>query len=198
MKGLFLDKGLASIYGPSGSGKSFLALDLMATIVRGTNFYGSKTNPCPVVYVALEGTGGIANRIQAYETYHNIKLPNRFRIVTDMLSLFDSEAKIFAAAVKEAGLDVGVIVIDTLAQSAPGSDENSSADMGRIIQTHSYFNEKLTGLWYLSTTPARTPAEGRAGTLVCLLRWMLLSRLSALQAVVSGSVIRLKTVRMEW
>jgi hypothetical protein len=58
VKGLFPDKGLASIYGPSGSGKSFLALDLMAAIVLGTSFYGGKTNTCPVVYVALEGTGG--------------------------------------------------------------------------------------------------------------------------------------------
>ena len=47
VKGLFPDKGLASIYGPSGSGKSFLALDLMAAIVLGTSFYGSKTNHLP-------------------------------------------------------------------------------------------------------------------------------------------------------
>jgi hypothetical protein len=163
VKGLFPDKGLASIYGPSGSGKSFLALDLMATIVRGTSFYGSKTNPCPVVYVALEGTGGIANRIQAYETYHNITFPRTFRVVTNMLSLFNSEAKIFAAAVKEAGLDVGVIVIDTLAQSAPGSDENSSADMGRIISNAQLLQRETNGLVVLIHHTGKDASRGARG-----------------------------------
>ena len=133
VKGLFPEHGLGSIYGPSGSGKSFLALDLMAAVACGSAFYGHKTTQCPVVYVALEGTGGIAKRVEAYETHHKIKLPPTFRIVTDMLSLFSSEAAVFAEAVIEAGLNEGVIVIDTLAQSAPGSDENSSAHMGLII-----------------------------------------------------------------
>ena len=47
-------------------------------------------------------------------------------------------------------------------------------------------------LLYLSTTPVRTPAEGREDTLVCLLRWMPLSRLSALQAGVSGCRAKVK------
>jgi len=94
VKGLFPEHGLGSIYGPSGSGKSFLALDLMASIACGITFYGHKTTQCPVVYVALEGTGGIAKRVEAYETHHKIKLPSTFRIVTDMLSLFSSEASI--------------------------------------------------------------------------------------------------------
>jgi hypothetical protein len=163
VKGLFPDQGLASIYGPSGSGKSFLALDLMAAIVRGTSFYGSKTNPCPVVYVALEGTGGIARRIEAYETHHNITFPRTFRVVTDMLSLFNSEAKIFAAAVKEAGLDVGVIVIDTLAQSAPGSDENSSADMGRIISNAQLLQRETNGLVVLIHHTGKDASRGARG-----------------------------------
>jgi hypothetical protein len=163
VKGLFPDKGLASIYGPSGSGKSFLALDLMAAIVLGTSFYGGKTNTCPVVYVALEGTGGIARRIEAYEKHHNIKLPNTFRIVTDMLSLFNSEAKIFAAAVKEAGLDVGVIVIDTLAQSAPGMDENSSADMGQIISNAQLLQRETNGLVVLIHHTGKDASRGARG-----------------------------------
>jgi putative DNA primase/helicase len=163
VKGLFPDKGLASIYGPSGSGKSFLALDLMAAIVRGTSFYGSKTNPCSVVYVALEGTGGIARRIEAYETHHNITFPRTFRVVTDMLSLFNSEAKIFAAAINEEGLNEGVIVIDTLAQSAPGSDENSSADMGRIISNAQLLQRETNGLVVLIHHTGKDASRGARG-----------------------------------
>jgi len=163
VKGLFPDKGLASIYGPSGSGKSFLALDLMAAIALSKTFYGSKTIHCPVVYVALEGTGGIARRIEAYEMYHDIKLPSSFRVVTDMLSLFNSEAKIFAEAVKEEGLDGGVIVIDTLAQSAPGSDENSSADMGRIISNAQLLQRETNGLVVLIHHTGKDASRGARG-----------------------------------
>jgi hypothetical protein len=163
VKGLFPDQGLASIYGPSGSGKSFLALDLMAAIVRGTSFYGSKTNHCSVVYVALEGTGGIARRIEAYETHHNITFPRTFRVVTDMLSLFNSEAKIFAAAINEEGLNEGVIVIDTLAQSAPGSDENSSADMGRIISNAQLLQRETNGLVVLIHHTGKDASRGARG-----------------------------------
>ena len=38
VKSLLPEHGLASIYGPSGSGKSFLALDLMASMVAGSTF----------------------------------------------------------------------------------------------------------------------------------------------------------------
>ena len=163
VKGLFPEHGLGSIYGPSGSGKSFLALDLMAAISSGSAFYGHKTTQCPVVYVALEGTGGIAKRVKAYETHHKIKLPNTFRIVTDMLSLFSSEASIFAEAVIEEGLNEGVIVIDTLAQSAPGSDENSSAHMGMIISNAQLLQQMTNGLVVLIHHTGKDASRGARG-----------------------------------
>ena len=163
VKGLFPEHGLGSIYGPSGSGKSFLALDLMAAVASGSAFYGNKTTQCPVVYVALEGTGGIAKRVEAYETHHKIKLPSTFRIVTDMLSLFSSEASVFAEAVIEAGLNEGVIVIDTLAQSAPGSDENSSAHMGMIISNAQLLQRMTNGLVVLIHHTGKDASRGARG-----------------------------------
>ena len=163
VKGLFPEHGLGSIYGPSGSGKSFLALDLMAAVACGGAFFGRKTTACPVVYVALEGTGGIAKRVEAYETHHMIKLPTSFRVVTDMLSLFSSEASIFAEAVIEEGLNEGVIVIDTLAQSAPGSDENSSAHMGTIIANAQLLQRMTNGLVVLIHHTGKDASRGARG-----------------------------------
>jgi hypothetical protein len=136
--------GIATIFGQSGSGKSFFALDLIAHVSLGRDFYGKKVKACPVVYVCLEGVGGIANRIAAWETHHKQKLPNTFRVVTDQLSLFNQDAKPFALAIKHQELDVGVIVIDTLNQSAPTADENTSKDMGTIIQ-NAMTLQRLTG-----------------------------------------------------
>jgi RecA-family ATPase len=97
-----------------------------------------------------------------------------------MLSLFNSEAKIFAAAVKEAGLDVGVIVIDTLAQSAPDSDENSSADMGTIISNAQLLQRETNGLVVLIHHTGKDASRGARGHSSLYAALELLSRLSAL------------------
>jgi hypothetical protein len=88
--------------------------------------------------------GGIANRIAAWEKHHQQPLPDTFRTVTDQFSLFNQDANPFALAIKNQGLEAGVIVIDTLNQSAPTADENTSADMGRIIQ-NAMTLQRLTG-----------------------------------------------------
>jgi hypothetical protein len=133
VKNLLPDQGLGAIFGPSGSGKSFYVLDLLAHLVFGKEFWGHKVNSCPVVYVALEGTGGIGKRIQAWEKHNGKTLPDSFRVVTDSLSLRNKDSMVFAQAVLDAKLTEGVIVIDTLAASAPGADENASHDMSTII-----------------------------------------------------------------
>ena len=163
VKGLLPDCGLAAIYGPSGSGKSFLVIELIARIANGDLFYGLKTKPCPVVYVALEGVGGIAKRIEAYEQHYKTKLPDTFRVVTDHLSLFNADSITFSAAVKDAGLEAGVIVIDTLAQSAPGSDENSSADMGTIISNAQHIQRATNSLVILVHHTGKDTSRGARG-----------------------------------
>ena len=144
IKNVLPERGLASIYGQSGSGKTFLVLDLLARIATGEDYFGHKVNPCPVTYVALEGKGGIRKRVQAWEQHHAKKLPSSFRIILDQLSLFNSDAAVFAEAVKAMNLNDGVIVIDTLNQSAPEADENMSKDMG-IILANAQLLQRLTG-----------------------------------------------------
>ena len=138
VKGLLPQTGLAAIIGQSGSGKTFLALHLLARIALGEEFFGFKTESCPVVYLGLEGGAGIGKRIRAYEQHYNQQLPENFRVVTDRLSLLSTDAAEFAKAVAEEGLQGGVVVIDTMAQASPGADENASGDMGRIV-----FNAQL-------------------------------------------------------
>jgi hypothetical protein len=126
--------GLASIYGPSGSGKTFVVLDLGVSIAKGGNWFNCKSESCPVVYVALEGSSGITNRLKAWEQHHGGPIPDNFKVVTDHLSLFnDDDIEQFANVLIEGGATGGVIFIDTLNQAAPEADENTSKDMGRII-----------------------------------------------------------------
>ena len=73
--GVFPTTGIAAIFGPSGSGKSFLALDLAMRIASGEEWFGRRTKKCAVTYVMLEGEAGLRNRIVAWEQVHGRHIP---------------------------------------------------------------------------------------------------------------------------
>jgi hypothetical protein len=163
VKNILPKTGLAAMFGPSGSGKTFLVLDLIARISLGLDFYGYKSATCPVVYVCLEGMNGISNRIMAWEQHHAQKLPDSFRVMADQLSLVNQDAQQFALAVASKGLDGGVIVIDTLNQSAPTADENSSKDMGTIIQNAQAIQRLTNSLVILVHHTGKDTSRGLRG-----------------------------------
>jgi hypothetical protein len=68
---------LIVLYGESGAGKSFMALDLMGAIARGAEWRGHKTTPgLRCGYIAAEGAAGFRNRLHAYALHHEIALPD--------------------------------------------------------------------------------------------------------------------------
>jgi hypothetical protein len=117
----------------------------MCHVVTQSAWYGHKINSRPVVYVALEGIGGVAKRFKAWEEHYKVKIPDTLKIVTEHLSLLNPEdCRNLATRLINMGMGTGLIVIDTLNQSAPEADENVSKDMGRII-SNAQLLQKLTG-----------------------------------------------------
>jgi putative DNA primase/helicase len=68
VRGVLPAVGLAALYGPSASGKSFLAFDMAASIAEGQRWFDCRVEAAPVVYAALEGEAGFKLRAQAWET----------------------------------------------------------------------------------------------------------------------------------
>jgi len=82
VRGLLPSEGLAAVYGPSGSGKSFLIADLCFAIAAGLpDWFGRKVKQAPVIYVALEGSAGLRNRIAALEAHYQRPVPETFRFM---------------------------------------------------------------------------------------------------------------------
>lgn len=139
IKGLLEDNILGVIFGASGSGKSYFALDIMASVASGTPFHGRAIKkPGAVVYIAGEGFSGISKRLKAWEIKRGISLKDA-PIYTSKraCALCDPEFMIHVQqAVREAGEQHGsvcLIVIDTWARNMAG-DENNTKDTNDAIR----------------------------------------------------------------
>jgi len=160
IKGLLPTTGIAAIFGPSGSGKSFLAKDLGACIALGEDWFGHRTTPCDVTYVMLEGEGGLRNRVEAWEAHNGKLLPSGFKAMPQPFQLADPEQVQELGALLPSG---GVVIIDTFNRAAPGLDENSSQDMGRILAGMKRLQEITGGLVLVVHHTGKDASKGMRG-----------------------------------
>ena len=109
------------LYGPTGSGKSFVALDYALRIAQGA----------PVVYVAAEGAHGYAARKLAWCRHHKLPAGKLFFIAVAPNLLDTADVAEIVAAVAE--VQPVLIVVDTLARTMIGGDENTQRDMGLFV-----------------------------------------------------------------
>ena len=134
VKGLLPRAELAVLYGESGAGKSFVALDLSMAIARGEAWRDMRVKQGRVVYIAAEGGGGFRNRLKAYSQQHGVDLAGvDFGVIHAAPNLLmKPDALEVAKAIKTSG-GADVVVVDTFAQATPGGNENSAEDVGRAL-----------------------------------------------------------------
>ena len=160
VRGVLPAVGLAALYGPSASGKSFLAFDMAAAIAEGRRWFDCRVNAAPVVYAALEGEAGFKLRAQAWETSRGRALPDALHLMLQPFKLTDSLDVVDLAAVVPAG---AVVVLDTLNRAAPTADENSSRDMGEILESAKTLQTLTGGLVLLVHHTGKNAAAGLRG-----------------------------------
>ena len=135
IKGVLPAADLCVLYGASGSGKSFVALHMAATIALGLPWRGRRTRKGRVVIIAAEGAGGYGKRIKALCRQFGIEpatLDIGVMTAPPDLMKQDDITELVAAVMVAGGADL--IIVDTLAQATPGANENSGEDMGLAIK----------------------------------------------------------------
>lgn len=156
-------EGLAAVAGPPGCGKSFLALDLLGAVAEGREWFAHRVEPCPVIYCALEGEAGIAQRIQAYRARHG-SAPARMRFMAQPFALLEpGDVAELADAIRAAGGAGGIVAIDTLNRATVGADENDSRDMGCVIEGAKLLQSALGGLVLLVHHTGKDASRGLRG-----------------------------------
>lgn len=126
----------AVLYGPSGTLKSFVMIDMALSIATGTPWQGKDTKQRTVFYLAGEGEQGFAKRLAAWCMVRNTKAPAQFafRQIPRIQDASQLDQLVDAIRLIEAeNGQAGLIVIDTLFTALDGGDENSGKDMGQVI-----------------------------------------------------------------
>lgn len=134
IKGILPKAELVVLFGESGAGKSFVALDMAGALDRGVEWRGHRVKQSRVVYIAAEGAGGFRNRMAAY-CLHNKIDPKDLGVgvihAAPNLLQRDDALDVSRAIVAWGGADV--VIIDTFAQTTPGANENAAEDMGKAL-----------------------------------------------------------------
>jgi len=145
VKNLITADGITFIAGQPNAGKSAIAVNLAVCLAKGLKFAGKKTGtPKGVVYIAAEASGSIMDRFKAIKDAMFItdeRLPICvLPFVPDLATAKDR--KVFIDGLKLVmdemaqahNVPVGAIIIDTMARAFSMDDENSAAEMGRLIK----------------------------------------------------------------
>lgn len=162
VKGVIPERGIAAIYGPSGSGKSFLVVDMAISIAKGSDWFGYRVKPCPVVYVCLEGEAGLSVRLAAFQTKGSI--PTGIEFIDQPANLLDTkDLRALVTAIRANQMGGGIVIIDTLNRAVPGMDENSSVDMGHAINACKLIQQAVGGLVLLVHHSGKDATKGMRG-----------------------------------
>ncbi|MCY0148328.1 helicase RepA family protein [Hoeflea sp. G2-23] len=135
VKGLLDQGAMTVLYGPSNVGKTFVAMDLAFHIAAGLDYAGMRTTQGAVIYVAAEGGRGAKRRVLAMRERYKPEGPVELLLLASPVDLRrpDADLKPLISAIQGLGVPVMLIVIDTLSRAMAGGDENSSVDMGFIV-----------------------------------------------------------------
>jgi hypothetical protein len=144
------EKGFAALYGPPGSYKSFIALDIAEAVATGRQWMGNQiSSPGAVLYIAGEGHGGIGARIKACKINNRTKDGAQIYVIRYQLNLrssaddFNLLMESIDALIDRTGIELRLVQIDTLARAFGGGNENDSQDMGAFIHNCGRLQRKL-------------------------------------------------------
>jgi hypothetical protein len=133
VKGIIPKGGLVVIWGAPKCGKSFLAFDMAVHIALGREYRGRRVQGGPVIYLALEGGRGFAKRVEAWRKHHGYRGSAPFYLLNVPIDLIGDHAALIAD-IRAQCANPTAVYLDTLNRALGTLDENSSADMGKLIK----------------------------------------------------------------
>ncbi|MFT3811066.1 MAG: AAA family ATPase [Micropepsaceae bacterium] len=139
IKNVLPARGVAFLFGPSASGKTFCGSDMAVHIAQGRPWRGHLTTQRAVMWVAAEAPQGMRKRLFAIRMRHPSKTPTPFALFSvtpDLRTGIVDRQDLVGAVIETAQqfeVPIGLIVIDTLAQVLNGGSDIAMEDMGAVL-----------------------------------------------------------------
>jgi hypothetical protein len=153
IEGLLPAVGTACIVADSNVGKTFFAIHLLDTVMRGEKFFGRNTERGGVLMVAGEGRSGLNKRLAALHeerpypdgrgigvSYELPEFSNEASIKVEILKL---EKLILSYDASNPGEKTRIVVLDNLIAMVGGGDINTSKDTRPLFRALDDLAEKL-------------------------------------------------------
>jgi hypothetical protein len=134
--GMIETPGVGAVIGASGSGKSFITIDLACSIATGTRWIDKTVEQGAVIYIAGEGKNGLVRRVGGWQRSRAITVPHKKLFLNgNSFELEPEQRRALARKAVDQGIKPVLIVLDTLARTfMPGEDENSATAMMQYIR----------------------------------------------------------------
>ena len=148
--GVLVAGSFSALYGPPGSFKSFMALDIAEAIAAGRSWMGREVKQTGAVLMLCgEGFGGVGARIKAIKIHHQTEDGAPIYVVRHQLNLRSSQEDFNAlmlavvTLVEETGVEFKLAIVDTLARAFGGGNENDSGEMMGFVVSMGKIQEFL-------------------------------------------------------
>jgi len=154
---------LARINGPSGHGKSFVAIEMAACVATGRMWHGQRVTQGAVVYVAAEGVRGIRKRVAAWCQLQELDRAGVL-FLPRAVQIGGPEWPAFVAGMAE--LKPALIVLDTQARMTADRKENDAQEMGQVVVALDALRVATTACVLLIHHRGLTGEHGRGSTAI--------------------------------
>lgn len=123
--------GLTTLFGPSGGGKSFVGVDWSCHVSTGLPWFGRQVKRKRVLYIAAEGASGLARRVRSWEKDRGARADDLYVAPQASNAMSVPDMVLLSQEIQER--QIGMVVVDTLARSMTGGDENAAQDIGIVV-----------------------------------------------------------------
>jgi energy-coupling factor transporter ATP-binding protein EcfA2 len=163
VEGLIENGGLTAIIGPSGVGKTLVLLDIIACITTGQRWHGRAVMQQRGIYLPGEGMSGFIQRLGAWEKAHKSNTGRDLAIGEGILRAGAPKAEWERLVQVILQNRIGFLVFDTVARMAVGVEENSAAEMGKVVARLDEVR-KLTGVTVLLVHHTKKDSDSARGS----------------------------------
>jgi hypothetical protein len=130
ISGFLVRDSIARLNGPSGHGKSFVALDMAICVSLGRPWHGHDVHHGDVVYLVAEGGRGVRQRVRAWEQHFG-QLVEGIGFLPRPVQAASAEWELLIEVCRRR--KPALIVVDTQARVTVGVEENSAKEMGVVV-----------------------------------------------------------------